>query len=199
MYETLLQRLNQLVPLTPQQQQDLCLVIQTVELTKDSCLIEAGQVSNHLYFVVEGILRSFYNFEGKEVTRWLCFSEHFATSYFSFVYRQPSEDTIALITDAKLLSISYENLQYLTQQDAVWVDLNRRLLEYYYTALLKRVMSFQTQSTVERYEKLLQEQPNIENNVPLGYIASYLGMTQETLSRIRSRRKKRKALNLGSI
>ena len=191
MYKTLLQRLNQLVPLNSQQQRELSDVVQVVELPKEYFLLEKGQISNHIYFVVEGVLHASCEIEGKEITRWLCFPEHFATSYFSFVYRHPSEDSISLLTDAKLLSISHKNLQYLTRKDTVWVDLNRRLLEYYYTILLDRVMSFQTQSTAERYESLLQANPTIEDEVPLGCIASYLGMTQETLSRIRSRRKKR--------
>ena len=191
MHKTLLQKLNQLVPLNSQQQQALSNVVQEVDLPKDYYLLEKGHISDHIYFVLEGVLHAFCEVEGKAVTRWLCFPEHFATSYFSFVYRQPSEDSISLLTNAKLLSISYQNLQYLARRDAVWVDLNRRLLEYYYTILLDRVMSFQTQSTAERYESLLQANPTIEEDVPLGCIASYLGMTQETLSRIRSRRKKR--------
>ena len=191
MQVSLFQRLNQLVLLNPSQQRALSNILETVEIPKDSLLLETGQISSHLYFVVEGILRSFYYAENKEVTRWFCFSEHFATSYFSFVYRRPSEDTIMLLTDAKLLAISYENLQYLSRQDTVWVDLNRHLLEYYYTNSLERIASFQTQSTVERYDHLLQAYPTIEDDIPLGYIASYLGMTQETLSRIR-RKKKRK-------
>ncbi|MGD1940518.1 MAG: Crp/Fnr family transcriptional regulator [Leptolyngbyaceae cyanobacterium] len=191
MHASLFQRLNQLVLLNTSQQRALSNIIETVEIPKDSLLLETGQISSHLYFVVEGILRSFYYAENKEVTRWFCFAEHFATSYFSFVYRRPSEDTIMLLTDAKLLAISYENLQYLSRQDTVWVDLNRHLLEYYYTNSLERIASFQTQSTVERYDHLLQAYPTIEDDIPLGYIASYLGMTQETLSRIR-RKKKRK-------
>lgn len=192
MYEKLLQRLNQLVLLNPQQQKDLCKVVQAVELPKDEFLLEKGRLSNHIYFVVEGVIRSFCQANGKEVTRWFSFEEHFATSYFSFVYRQPSEDNLMLITDSKLLSLSYEDLQALSHQDPVWIDLNRRLLEYYYTTLLDRVMSFQTQSAAERYDKFLQDQPGIEDIVPLGHLASYLGMTQETLSRLRTRRKKRR-------
>ena len=192
MYEVLFQRLNQLIPLNSQQQQELSGVLKVVELPKNDCLLEIGQVSDHIYFVLEGILRSSYSFEGKDVTRWFCFPGHFAASYFSFAYRQSSEDCLSSLTEVKLLSISYKSLQLLTHQDNVWVDLNKRLLEHYYTISLQRVASFQTQSTVERYERLLQEHPAIEHEVPLGYIASYLGMTQETLSRIRRRKKKRK-------
>jgi CRP/FNR family transcriptional regulator, anaerobic regulatory protein len=82
-------------------------------------------------------------------------------------------------------------LQYLARQDRVWVDLNQRLLGLYYTGLLKRIASFQTQSTTERYHALLQEYPDVEDRVALSHIASYLGMTQETLSRLRTKSKKR--------
>ena len=192
MYQQLLQRLNQLVLLNPQQQKELCRVVQAVERPKDEFLLEKDQVSNHVYFVVEGVIRSFCQSNGKEVTRWFSFAGHFATSYFSFVYRQPSEDSLILAADSKLLSLGYGDLQHLAHQDPVWVDLNRRLLEYYYTNLLNRVMSFQTQSAAERYDRLLQEQPDIEDTVSLGHLASYLGMTQETLSRLRARRKRRR-------
>jgi len=191
MYDPLLRRLNELVPLNVDQQKQLCQLIQVSEHPKDDVLVEKGAVCDRIYFVLVGVLRSFTDYEEKEVTRWLCFPDHFATSYFSFTYRHPSDDAICALTDVKLLSISYKSLQHLTAQDTVWVDLNRRLLEHYYTILLERVMSFQTQSTAERYERLLTEHPTIEDEVPLGCIASYLGMTQETLSRIRRRRKGR--------
>ena len=164
--------------------------MKALERPKDEFLLQTGDVSNHIYFVGEGAIRSFCQANDKEVTRWFSFEGHFATSYFSFVYRQPSEDSLSLVTDSKLLSLSYHDLQTLSHKDPVWVDLNRRLLEYYYTNLLKRVMSFQTQSAAERYDNLLQERPDIEDIVSLGHLASYLGMTQATLSRLRAKRKR---------
>lgn len=191
MYEKLLQRLNQLVLINPQQQKDLSRSVKYEELPKGSFLLEQGQVANHIYFVQEGIIRSFCYLNDKEVTRWFGMEGHFCTAYFSFLYRKPSEDNITLTTDCKLFSISYEELQHLFHRDTTWVDLNRCLLERYYTALLERVMSFQTQSASERYQSFLQEYPDAEDQIALGHLASYLGMTQETLSRLRARRKKR--------
>lgn len=190
MYEKLLQRLNQIIPLNPQQRNDLRCVLQPVNLAKGSFLLEKGQIADHIYFVLQGVIRSFCEVEKKEVTRWFGIEGHFATSYFSFVYRQASEDSIILETDSQLLAMSYNSLQALARQDIVWIDLNRRLLEYYYTGLMERVMALQTQSAAERYQSFLQEYPDIEEQVALGHIASYLGMTQETLSRLRRRRKK---------
>ncbi|MEO1403415.1 MAG: Crp/Fnr family transcriptional regulator [Cyanobacteria bacterium J06635_1] len=189
MQDTLLHRLNQLIPLNPQQRRELSQTVQTLSLSKGEVLLDMGQVSDHIYFVVDGVLRAVCDVDGREITRWFCFEGHFAAAYFSFVYRQPSEDKIVLATDAHLVSLSYGALQALSQHDAVWVDLNRRLLENYYTALLKRVMAFQTQSAAERYCSLLAEHPDIEVKVPLGHLSSYLGMSQETLSRLRAKRK----------
>ncbi|MEL6489139.1 MAG: Crp/Fnr family transcriptional regulator [Cyanobacteria bacterium J06621_3] len=190
MYQKLLERINQLVLLNPQQQRNLCQHLKVIEITKDDVLLEKGQVSNHLYFVTAGVLRSSCEVDGKDVTRWFSVEGDFAAAYFSFVYRQPSEDCILPVTDSTLLALSHSALQDLSRQDTVWIDLNRHLLEYYYTLLLQRVLAFQTQSTAERYEKLLQEHPEIEEKIPLGYLASYLGMSQETLSRLRSRKKR---------
>ncbi|MEO1592396.1 MAG: Crp/Fnr family transcriptional regulator [Cyanobacteria bacterium J06632_22] len=186
----LLRRLNQLVLLNAEQQQNLCSVVKAKQYTKGEILLEKGDISREIFFVVDGVLRSACEADGKEITRWFCFPDHFATAYFSFVYRQPSEDCIAAVTDTQTLSLSYTGLQQLSQQDPVWIDLNRRLLEYHYTNLLDRVMSFQSQSAKERYDSLLASMPQIEAQVPLGYLASFLGMSQETLSRLRAKRKK---------
>lgn len=190
MYNQLLARLNQLVPLNPPQQRALCGALQTVALPKDTVLLAAGEVCDRLYFVTEGVIRASCQVEGKDVTRWFCFEDHFAAAYFSFVYQQPSEDTITLLTDAKLISLSYTALQDLSKQDSIWIDLNRHLLEHYYIASLQRIMSFQTLSTAERYQALLADHPDIEEKVPLGQLASYLGMSQETLSRLRAKQKR---------
>lgn len=186
----LLRRLNQLVLLNAEQQQNLCSVVKAKQYAKGEVLLEKGDVSTEIFFVVDGVLRSACEADGKEVTRWFCFPDHFATAYFSFVYRQPSEDCISAVTATQTLSLSYASLQQLSHQDPIWIDLNRRLLEYHYTNLLDRVMSFQSQSAKERYVRLLDDNPDIEDQVPLGYLASFLGMSQETLSRLRAKRKK---------
>ena len=198
MYDQLLRRLNQLVLLTPPQQRSLCKALKVVEHPKDEVLLEAGQVSNHIYFMREGILRASHQHEDKDVTRWFCFAGHFAAAHFSFVYRQPSEDRLVLVTDAKLLALSHTALQQLSQQDPVWIDLNRHLLEHYYTTSLERVLDFQTRSAPERYQRLLEARPDIETKVPLGHLASFLGMSQETLSRLRRKRKKQQQATKGA-
>lgn len=193
MNTTLFHRINQLIPLNPTQQSDLWRVIVPVSEPKGTVLLEKGEVCNQIYFAIAGVIRSYRFVEDKDITRWFCFPEHFSTDYFSFVYRQPSENYLVTSTDVSLLSVSYQSLQHLCHHDPVWIDLNRRLLEHYYLSLQERVMSFQTKSTAERYQETLAEFPEIENQVSLGHLASFLGMSQETLSRLRHQRRQRLA------
>lgn len=187
----LFNRINQLIILSTSQQADLSRRVVRETLTRGTVLLEQGQVCDHIYFVETGVLRSYCVVDDKDVTRWFSFSTHFATDYFSFVYQKPSENTIVTVTDVDLLSLSYLALQDLCHKDAVWIDLNRRLLEEYYLSTQDRVMSFQTQSTAERYQQILTEFPEIENQVALGHLASFLGMSQENLSRLRHQRRQK--------
>lgn len=119
MYEQLLQQLNQFVILTLQQQHDLCRAVQVEAHSKGYLLLEQGQIANYIYFVVEGIIRCYHNGDRKEITRWFGLQGYFCTPYFSFVYRKPSEDSIVLVTDCTLLSISYAKLQHLFNKDPI--------------------------------------------------------------------------------
>ena len=191
--QSLFKRLNQLIPLNPTQRTELQRVIKPISLPKSTFLVEKEAICDQIYFVISGVLRSYCLVDDKEVTRWFSFPDHFATDYFSFVYQQPCHNYLIANTDATLLAISYRSLQHLCHQDSVWIDLNRRLLEEYYLSTQDRVMSFQTLSTAERYQQVIQEFPDIETQVSLGHLASFLGMSQETLSRLRQQRRQRKA------
>ena len=184
----LFDRINQLIILSATQQDDLARLVVKEEWAKGTVLLHPGDVCDRIYFVETGVLRSSCLIEGKDITRWFSFPTHFATDYFSFVYKKPSENILAAVTDVELMSLSYLSLQELRQKDPVWIDLNRRLLEEYYLSTLDRVVQFQTQSTAERYQQILTEFPGIETQVSLGHLASFLGMSQETLSRLRQRR-----------
>ncbi|MEH2111014.1 MAG: hypothetical protein V7K39_00360 [Nostoc sp.] len=90
--------------------------------------------------------------------------------------------------------MSHNYLQYLYKKDPVWDKLGRLLIEDYYIRFRERLISFQTLTATERYNELLQRHPDIENQVQLGYIASYLGIDIATLSRLRTRRKNRQLI-----
>ncbi len=186
--------LNQFVQLNPQQQAELLKFMKLQELPKDTVLLNQGEVSNYLHFLLEGVVRSVYLKDGKEITSWFGFQGRVISCYYSFISRKPCSESIVVISDCKLLSISYENIQFLYTQDPIWNKLGRLMVEHYYVEAQERVTSLQSLSAAERYDQLLQQYPNILEQVKLGHIASYLGITQETLSRIRAKQEQRQRI-----
>lgn len=186
MHEKLFRAFNQVVPLNSQQWEDLRRVTYPLELPKDAFLLKQGEVSKDLHFIVEGVVRAVQYSNGKEVIPWLGFEGDIINAHYSFTSRQPSLQSIILISDCKFLSVTYESLQYLYSKDSIWQHLSRCFIESYYIDLQERLISFLSLSADERYQQLLEKYPDIEDRVKLGHIASYLGMTQETLSRVRS-------------
>ncbi|MEG4089552.1 Crp/Fnr family transcriptional regulator [Microcoleus sp. Pol12B5] len=190
MQEQLFQTFNQLIPLDPQQREELRRVTYPLELPKGSLLLERGQICNHLHFILEGVVRAVHYDNWKEVIPWFGFEGDIVNSHLSFTYRQPSLESIILISDCKFLSITYESLQYLYSKDPIWQNLSRLFIERYYIDVQERLISFLSLTAYERYEQLLQKYPDIEDRVNLGHIASYLGIRQETLSNLRKRRRR---------
>jgi CRP-like cAMP-binding protein len=158
-----------------------------VELTKGAFLMTEGKVCQHVYFLEKGCLRGFYNLDGKEVSHWFAFENNFVTSFFSFITRKPAIENIQTLEDCVLWAITYEKLQKLYEQHHDLERLGRIMHERYYVMLEERFVSNHFKEARERYENLVGQSPHILQRVPLGYIASYLGITQETLSRIRSK------------
>lgn len=158
-----------------------------VILPKNEFLLTEGQVCRHLYFLEKGALRGFYNLDGKEVTHWFGFEQDFVTSFHSFITGEVAVENIQLLEGCIMWSIRKERLTALFDQYHDIERLVRIAYEKYYIRLEERFVNAQFKSAAERYENLLQQSPHILERVPLGYIASYLGISAETLSRIRSR------------
>jgi len=156
-------------------------------LTKNEYLITEGNICRHLYFLERGALRGYYNLDGKEITHWFGFANDFVTSFHSFITQQPAVENIQLLEGSILWSISKDTLNDLFKQFPEIDRLVRIAYEKYYIRLEERFVNAQFKTATELYENLLTQTPHIIERVPLGYIASYLGISQETLSRIRSR------------
>lgn len=132
-------------------------------------------------------MRGFYNLEGKEVTHWFAFENDFVTSFHSFITQQPAVENIQLLEGSILWRISKDKLTLLLNEHHEIERLVRIAYEKYYIRLEDRFVNAHFKAAAERYQDLLRQAPHIIERVPLGYIASYLGISQETLSRIRSR------------
>ncbi len=158
-----------------------------VVLSKNEYLLTEGKTCRHLYFLQQGALRGFYNLDGKEITYWFGFENDFVTSFHSYITGEPAVENIQLMEGSILWAISKDRLAGLFNQYQEIERLVRIIQEKYYMQLEERFVNAQFKTATERYEHLLHQTPHILERVPLGPVASYLGISQETLSRIRSR------------
>jgi CRP-like cAMP-binding protein len=185
--QPLLNQIQSLAPLGNTALEALQNSFEKKEFPKNYFLLNEGQQCRYLYFLEKGAIRGFYNSEGKEITHWFAFENDFVTSFHSFITHQPAVENIQLIESCVLWSISKEALTKLLNGHNETERLLRKAYEKYYIRLEERFVNAHFKTAAERYNDLLLRSPHILERVPLGNIASYLGISQETLSRIRSR------------
>ncbi|MCA0396434.1 MAG: Crp/Fnr family transcriptional regulator [Bacteroidetes bacterium] len=185
--EALIRRLQEFHVVEPLAVEAIEVAFTELTLPKYELLVEQGKTCRHLYFLEKGALRGFYTLDGKEVTHWFGFENDFVTSFHSFITQQSAVENIQLIEGSVLRAISKEQLTALLNRFPSVERLLRIAYENYYIRLEERYVNAHFRSAAERYEDLLARQPHIIERVPLGQIAAYLGITQETLSRVRSK------------
>lgn len=174
-------------PLSNEAQRALEDHFEQLVLPKAEVLLSEGKICRHLYFIQHGGVRGFYNLDGKEVTHWFGFENDFVTSFHSYITGGPAVENIQAIEGSVCWSISKHTLEALFDRYAEIERMVRVIQERYYIRLEERFVNAHFKTAAERYENLLQRSPHIIERVSLGHVASYLGISQETLSRIRSR------------
>ncbi|MEM8523866.1 MAG: cyclic nucleotide-binding protein [Bacteroidota bacterium] len=157
-------------------------------LLKDAFFAKAGQYCQKLSFIKTGYLRVYLETERKEVTQWISGSSYFAADLRSLIFNLPTRWNIQAITDCQLFTISSENYRKINQLVPEWDSLEKKFIAKCFITLEERVFSFLSMTAEERYLALHQQDAQLFNQVPLHYLASMLGMTPETLSRIRKKR-----------
>ena len=179
--------LEAVVGLEPQDIDALLACAKTVQLKKYEYLIQIGQRAERIGFVLKGILRSYYYADNAdEITYCMLFPNTFVSAYSSLITGKPPEESIQAITDVELFTISKEDLYSLADGNIRIINFMRIMAEQAYVEQEARIFRLQRSSAQERYNKLLAEQPDYLQQIPLRYLASYLGVTQRHLSRIRS-------------
>ncbi len=159
---------------------------QEIVLKKDSFFIRQNQICKQIGFVLQGTLRTFYNNqEGENITSCFCDENNFTTSYKSFILGKPSELSLQAIDDTILLVINKDNLNKLYTESTVWQNIGRKIAEREYIVLEKYASVLNNETAKKKYLRLMNEQPTILKKAKIEDIASYLGVTRRTLSRIR--------------
>ncbi len=155
---------------------------------KKEILLHEGGLANRMYFVVKGCLRIYFIKDvGTEVTRRIIFENDSSASMVSFITEQPSKEFIEAVTNSELLYMDRKDFYYLADTVPVWAKFYRRQLESAYVINTNRLMSFITTNATERYLSLLKENPEIVRRLPNRLVANYLNITQEGLSRLKSK------------
>ncbi len=160
----------------------------TLSIPPQTVLLKEGEVADKLYLIRKGCLRLFFNSEGKDITFQFFFEGDFVASFDSLYKRQPSLFSLESIEPAQVLIIERDVFYNL-------IEKSPSLRRYYEEKLIERFHVYQRlflsrikNTPRQRYEELLKEHPDIIRRVPQHYIASYIGITPVSLSRIRNRR-----------
>ncbi len=157
-----------------------------VSLPKGHMLFKEGKVERDVYFIRKGIARAWCMRNDKEVTFWLGAEGSVVLSYNSYIANKPGYESVSLLEDSLLYKISHDALQELYSNDLEIANWGRKLAEQELVKTEECLIGQQFQNATERYKDMLQNTPELLQRVQLGYIASYLGITQASLSRIRA-------------
>lgn len=156
-------------------------------LKKGDFFLKTGRYSDRLGFVQTGIIREFVVMDEKEVTKWISTKGYFVVDLSSFLFQNPGRWNIQALTDCELHVIDQKDYQKIGQVVPRWAELEKLFIAKCFTVLEDRILQHLSMSAEERYRQLFQFNGELFNQVPLQYLASMLGMTPETLSRLRKK------------
>jgi CRP/FNR family transcriptional regulator, anaerobic regulatory protein len=152
---------------------------------KGELVIEEGTIENYIYFIVDGFTRSFFCEVEKEISLDFHFAGEFVSVYESFLDRTPARHSIEALAPLSVLRFRHEDILNLYAHAPIYHYFSRLLLEVQFKKGTNRIRDFLSLSATDRYTKLLKAYPEYVQNIPLKYLASYLNIRPESLSRIR--------------
>ena len=167
-------------------EEDLKNLFEPKEFSKGDLLFKQGEICRHLFYIKKGLVRVYYySGNGKEITAWFSAENTLVTAIDSFYYHKPTRDNCEVLEDSVVYPINFSEWDIILNSEKgarlafyILYDITRKMTDF--------ISSIKFQSAEERYKALIKEYPSILQRTSLGHIASYLGITQETLSRIRS-------------
>lgn len=161
-------------------------ISKTIFLKKNEELQPVGHTCKTVYFINKGIARIHYYKDGTDITESFAFKNEVIARIESLFTGKPSRKAIQILEDAEIVAIDASKLFKLYDEFAEIERLFRKIFEHAYVDLVNRIEGIQFHSAEERYKALVNDEPEVLQKVPLKYIASYLGITQVSLSRIRA-------------
>jgi len=157
------------------------------EFKKKTILLNVGTVSNEVFYIINGCIRLYCEKGGEELSTYFFTENMFAGSYDSFIARKPSKVAIETLEECEVLILTHESQENLYKVFPKMNEFIRKALEARFVLLHDLFISYLLNSPEERYLTLLKERPELLQRIPQHQIASFLGITPVSLSRIRNR------------
>lgn len=173
-------------PLSIECQQELIGLCKPTSFKKGEVAVHEGQYAKKAYLIVEGCSRAYYLKNGKDISDWFTFENQFMAPIVSFFSDKPSPHYVEFVEDSLVLEFSKESMDILSHKYHDFERFISKVVTETMLGLCERLYTIQFNRADERYKHLLSIYPDITNRIPLTHIASYLGITLETLSRIRT-------------
>lgn len=187
MFEHIYALMNGLVSFSEKEKQLFESAWSFKQIPKNHLLVKEGQIAQELYFINSGLLRLYYQKESEFITGYIFREGLFASSHDSFLQQQPSMQFLESLEPCELLSISFEKMEELYRTIPQMNVLTRKVAEQRFINAQRILSSFLLDSPEERYRKFAAQNNDLFLRIPHHIIASYLGITPVSLSRIRKR------------
>ena len=180
--------LNKLIPISIERRESINSLISSSKQKKaGEYLVNQDEICNKLFFLKKGITKMIYEKDNKTFIKDFVFENNFVSVYESFINRKPARYSLKAVTDCEYDVIQYQDLQKAYNEVPALKELQLIMTEHIYLNVSNRLESLITLSAEERYLELIKIRPNLVNEIPQFMLASYLGITDVALSRIRGR------------
>jgi CRP/FNR family transcriptional regulator, anaerobic regulatory protein len=179
--------IKKLVPLNKEEEEAFEKILIVVQIKKKEFLLQEGNICNKITFINNGCVRMFYNVDGTENTVQFFFADSWYTDYESFLTGAPTVENLQALQDSEVIQFRKEDLISLYQTHPVFEKVGRVMAENAYLSLSTINKMLANEEPTQRYLNLIKQRPDVVEKIPQHYIASYLGIKPESLSRIRKR------------
>lgn len=184
--DNLIQFVQSVLPMNNAKAEQIAEKFKRRQTARNEYLLVEGSVCSESHIIEEGIMRSYiYDLEGNDITTAFCSKQMFASDLLSFFKRIPSKENIQALTDCQTWYITYDDMQESFHAIPEFREFGRLNIINQFGTLHQRMLSMLQQTAEQRYSDLVYTNPEILQHVPLKYIATYLGITDTSLSRIR--------------
>lgn len=185
MYLQILNSIKEFISLEKNEEEYFLSKLHSKHYFKKEMILKEGEVCDFIYFINTGCIRYFYNIDGNENTAQFFFENSWYTDFDSLLTRLPSKVNIQALEKTEILALAYKDLELLYNEIPKFEKLGRKMAEKAFLGVRLRNEMLENYSAEERYLNLIKERPKVIERIPQHYIASYMGIHPESLSRIR--------------